>query len=378
MRFAVFVMAGLGLGLGSAPGRADTPKPVSMTAEQQKTIGLQTAQAAREAITEPVRLPGTVTFDPGHVAMLRPFAQARVVRLFVQPGDVVAAQQKLAELDMPGLAELQQSLVAGQAAVREADAGVAVARAALDRAIILARDGSLARAEADRRRLVVAQAVAAQQTARARVSMLEASVARLDPVAGANGLSALTTPIGGIVVASSLTPGEVVGPSTEAMTVADLRTVMVLAQVPEADATQVTPDDAAQVGVAGGDSQHWDGRVATLGAQLDPQSRTLAARIQIANPDLALRAGMYVTVVITRTLNRESVVVPAAAVQLVADKHVVFTPEPGDRFQSHEVTIGIERQNSVEIRGGLATGATVVTQGSFQLKALLLKSMLGG
>ncbi len=370
-------MLAAGLLLVPAVGRAEPPKPVSMTPEQQKTVGLQTARAVREEITQPVRLPGTVTFDPGHVAVLRPIEQARVTRLLVQPGDVVAAQQSLAELDMPGLADQQQNLVGAQAAVREADAGVAVAKAALDRAVILARDGSLARAEADRRRLVLAQAVAAQQTARARVGMLAAMVARLNPIPGSNGLAALTSPIGGIVIASGLTPGEVIGPNTEALTVADLHSVMVLAQVPEAAATEITVSDAAQVGIAGSQRQ-WGGRVATLGAQLDPQSRTLPARILLANPDLTLRAGMYVDVVITRTLNRESVVVPAAAVQLVADKHVVFTPEPGDHFQSHEVQIGVERQNTVEISRGLKAGDVVVTQGSFQLKALLLTAMLGG
>ena len=369
-------LAAVLLGPGSA--RADRPGLVSMTPEQQKTIGLQTTRAVREEITEPVRLPGTVTFDPGHVALLRPFQQARVVRLLVQPGDVVAAHQPLAELDMPGLADLQQSLFAARAGLREADAGVAVATVSLDRAVILARDGSLARAEADRRRLVLAQAVAVQQTARARITMLETAVARLDPAPGGSGLARLTSPIDGIVVTSGLTPGEVIGPATEALTVADLHTVMVLAQIPEADATRITVDDAAQVSLAGGGQRHWDGRVATLGAQLDVQSRTLPARIQIANPDLTLRAGMYVDVVITRTLNRESVVVPSAAVQLVAEKHVVFTPESGDNFQSHDVQIGVERQDTVEIRGGLKAGDTVVTQGSFQLKALLLKSMLGG
>lgn len=375
MRCGIIVAASLLF--GPALAWAAPPGPVSMTPEQQKTVGLQTARAVREEITQPVRLPGTVTFDPGHVAVLRPIEQARVSRLLVQPGDVVAARQPLAELDMPGLADQQQNLFAAQAAVREADAGVAVAKAALERAVILARDGSLARAEADRRRLVLAQAVAAQQTARARVGMLEAMVARLNPIRGIDGLAALTSPIGGIVIASGLTPGEVVGPNTEALTVADLHSVMVLAQVPEAAATEITVSDAAQVGIAGS-QRHWDGRVATLGAQLDPQSRTLPARILIANPDLTLRAGMYVDVVITRTLNRESVVVPAAAVQLVADKHVVFTPQADDKFQSHEVQIGVERQDTVEVSGGLKAGDIVVTQGSFQLKALLLAAMLSG
>jgi len=87
---------------------------------------------------------------------------------------------------------------------------------------------------------------------------------------------------------------------------------------------------------------------------------------------------MYVDVLVTRALGRESVVVPADAVQSVADKRVVFTPEGGDRFQSREVEVGVERDRAVEIQRGLKQGEQVVTQGSFQLKALLQQSMLGG
>ncbi len=355
----------------------DPPGLVHMTAEQQKTIGLKTEQAARQPITEPVHLPGAVGFDPGHVAILRPFAQARVVRLLVQPGDTVAAKRAVVEVEMPMLAELQQSLLTARASLRETAAGVAVASGSLERAVILARDGSLARAEADRRRLVLAQAVAAQETARAKLNTLETEVARLDPI-GTTGLAGLRSPINGIVVSSLITPGEVIGAATEAVTVADLHTVLVMAQVPEADATKISVSDPAEITLAGDAGRRWEGRVSTLGAQLNPQARSLPARIQIANPDLTLRAGMYVDVLVTRALGRESVVVPADAVQSVADKRVVFTPEGGDRFQSREVEVGVERDRAVEIRRGLKQGEQVVTQGSFQLKALLQQSMLGG
>lgn len=355
----------------------DPPGLVHMSAEQQKTVGLDTVAAQRQPITEPVRVPGSVAYDPGHVALLRPFGQSRVVRLLVQPGEVVAANQVVAEFEMQGLIDVQQQLAASRATVREAQAGVAVARAALDRAVVLSRDGSLARAEADRRRLVLAQAVAAQETAQARVASLQVELDRLNPLPGA-GLAGLRSPIDGIVVTTGITPGEVIGPTTEAMTVADLRTVMVLGQVSESDVTKVAVGDAASVRLAGDPGRSWTGRVATLGAQLNPQAHTLPARITIQNLDLALRIGMYVDVVVNRTLNRESVVVPATAVQVVADKDIVFTPEAGDGFQSHEVETGVRRQESIEIRRGLADGARVVTTGSFQLKALLQQSMLGG
>lgn len=364
--------------LGSPALAADKqPGMVKMTAEQQKTIGLKTAAAQREAITEPVRLPGLVSFDPLHVAVLRPFGEARVVRLLVQPGDMVVAKQPVVEVEMPGLTDLQQNLVASRASLRETEAGVGVASAALDRAIILARDGSLAWAEADRRRLVRAQAVAAEQTARARIASLETQISRLAPI-GTTGLAALRSPIEGTVVALGITPGEVISPTSAAVTVADLQVVMVVAQIPESEVTKVAIGDPAEVSVTGNQGRSWTGRVATLGAQLDPQARTLPARIELANPDRTLRSGMYVNVLLTRSLNRQSIVVPSAAMQLIADKSYVFTPAGGDNFQSHEVQTGVRRQDTVEIRSGLTAGETVVTNGSFELKALLQQAMLDG
>ncbi len=373
------------LALFAGPAMAEAPKPpadppgvVEMTPEQQKTTHLQLARAERRPITEPVRVAGSVAFDPGHVALLRPFEQAQVTRILVQPGEAVAAGQKLAELNMPGLTTAEQSLTAAQASVREAAAGVAVARDALRRGVMLARDGSLAVAEAQRRRLVLAQAVAAADTANAQAASMKQQVSRLNPIAspgGSPGVGSLVTPIGGVVASVGITPGEVVDASREAFMVADLSVVMVMAQVPEASAGLVAVGDPARV-TAGG--RQWDGRVATLGAALDPQARTLPARIQLPNPDGALRAGMFVNVTITSPLGRDAVVVPSAAVQLVADKRVVFTPLDGGRFQSREVSVGVERPDWVEIRSGLAAGDQVATEGSFALKALLLQSLLGG
>jgi len=368
-----------------APARAaDAPAPpkdppgvVHMTAEQQQVIKLKLVTAEREPITQPIHLPGSVTFDPGHVAILRPFGQARLVRLLVQPGAVVAAGQVVAELEFPSLAASQQQLAAARATVHEAETGVAVAANALRRGEILAREGSLAYAEADRRRLVLAQARAALEAAKSRVTALEAQVARLDPLPGI-GLAGLKSPIDGIVVSASVTPGEVLSEGAEALTVADLSTVLVLAQVPEGSAAQVAVDDPVQVSLAGGNGRHWDGHIDTLAAALDVQARTLPARIVLANPDLTLRAGMYVDVLVTRELNRQSVVVPSAAVQLIGDKRVVFTPAGGDRFQSHDVEVGVQSPDSVEIRRGILAGQSVVAHGSFELKALLQKSMLGG
>ena len=96
----------------------DPPGVVRMSDEQQKTIKLQTGRADRRPITEPVNVTGTVAFDQGRVAVLRPLSSARVLRLLVQPGDTVRPGQALAELDIPNLTTAQTGLTVAQASVR--------------------------------------------------------------------------------------------------------------------------------------------------------------------------------------------------------------------------------------------------------------------
>ena len=359
------------------PPPKDPPGLVRMSAEQQKTIQLQTAHADRRPITEPVRVPGTVSFDQGHVAVLRPLAQALVTRLLAQPGDSVQVGQALAELQIPSLVTAQAGLTAARASNRESEAGVAVARDALRRGENLARDGSLARAEVERRRLVLAQADAGVESAHARTSALQADVARLNPGA-TPGTATLVSPIAGVVVTVGVTPGELVDTTGGAFTVADLSVVLVLAQVPESSVALLAAGDPAHVRLTSGGDRAWDGKVVALGAAIDTQARTLPVRIQLSNPDGALRSGMSVEVTLTSNRGRESLVVPAAALQMVGDKRVAFTTLGDGRFQSHDLTLGVERQDWVEVRDGLNVGDEVVTQGSFELKALLQKAMLGG
>ena len=366
-------------GCFAAPNDApsDPPGLVRLSAEQQKTIKLQTVRVARMEITEPVIVAGTVVFDQGHVAVLRPLAQARVVRLLAQPGDRVKAGQTLAEFDLPSLTVAQTNLVAAQGGVREADAGLAVARDALRRGEILARDGSLARAEAERRRLLVVQADAVAQSARSRASAAQAEVVRLAPGA-APGISLLTSPIDGVIADSGLTPGELTQSTQTAFTVADLSVVLVLAQLPEASVPLVAVGDPARVSLVAGGERRWTGAIVSLGAAIDAQTRMLPARIQVANGDSALRAGMFVTIKLSSDRGRQGLVMPASAVQSVADKSVAFTVLGDGRFQSHELTLGVQRADTVEVRSGLNAGAEVVTQGSFELKAALQQSLLGG
>ncbi len=380
MRRAFAALAAMLL-LGASPDQGktqkDPPGVVRMSKQQQQTVKLQVARAAERPISQPVRAPGVVAFDEGHVAMLRPLAPARVERLLVQPGDRVQAGQALADLSIPSLVSAQEGLASARAAAKESEAGVAVARAALRRGVILARDGSLAWAEADRRKLMLAQAKANLEAARSRVSVYEAQVKRLNP-SGRPGQARLTTPLSGIVASVSVTPGEFIDTTSAAFTVADLSVVLVRAQVPEASAGLVSVSDPAQVSLASGGGRSWSGAVSGIGAAVDAQTRSLPVRIKLANPDGALRGGMFVSVTLASGEGRDEVVVPSSAVQMVGDQRVAFVPLGQDMFERRDLTLGVQRQDFVGVKKGLKAGEQVVTDGSFELKALLQKSMLDG
>ena len=378
-------------GAGKPPADPDL---LRMDAQQQQTVGLRTEPVISRPIVATLHLPGTIALDPALTARLRPIGDARVIRLLVQQGDTVKAGDGLADLFSGQIAAAQDSVASVRAQVREAADAVAVARDALRRAQLLARDGSLAWAEVGRRRLLVEQAQAQAATVQARQSSLTAELSGLGAAppgapgtkpgaAIARGIAHLTTPIGGVVAEVNVTTGALTGPSAgaDAFVVADLSDVIALAQVAETDAVRVQPGQRATVALGAGSApsaQAWTGTVFATGAIIDPHARTLPVRIRVANPDGRLRAGMAVAVTLFAPTGGDGLVVPPSAVQLVGSDHVAFTDEGGGSFRRHTLDLGVERADWIEVRRGLSVGQRVVTDGSFALKTVLQKSMLGG
>ena len=122
----------------------------------------------------------------------------------------------------------------------------------------------------------------------------------------------------------------------------------------------------------------FEGRVRSVNAALDPATNTAPARIELDNPGDLLRANMFVSVTLAADLGRDGVTIPAASVQQ--------TEAGADRLRARRrrtassdapLTLGIQRSDWVEVQSGVAAGESVATAGSFGLKAILLRSLLG-
>lgn len=359
---------------------ADKGDPDTVTLDEagRQRLGLAFGTAEIRRIVLPIRVPGTVAFDERRVTHLKPRTQGRVLSLAVQPGDRVKAGEVLATLDAAGILDARNGLASAEAALGEAKASEAAAALQLQRGQDQLKFGGVAQAEVERRQVDLAKAQAAVKSAQANADMYRAQYQRLAPAEGAApGTSAIVAPIAGVVTSIGVTLGEVVDTARDAFTVADPSRMLVLANLYSPDIARVKAGDTAVVDAPIPGHPAFAGRVGAINAALDPATNAAPARIEIANPDDLLRANMFVSVTIAADLGRSGVTIPAAAVQQTEQGPIAFLRTGPDTFARRNLKLGIQRTDWVEVKEGIAAGDTVATSGSFGLKAILLRSLLG-
>jgi len=126
----------------------------------------------------------------------------------------------------------------------------------------------------------------------------------------------------------------------------------------------------------------FSGKVSYLSAQVDADTRTVRARIDVDNPEHKLRPGMFVRVTLSdphsdTTDFAPSLVVPATAVQRDGEELLVFLPLGNNRFERREVMVGRTAGGFTEILSGLDSPVEVVVEGAFLLKSEASKEQMG-
>jgi cobalt-zinc-cadmium efflux system membrane fusion protein len=187
----------------------------------------------------------------------------------------------------------------------------------------------------------------------------------------------LRAPFTGDVIARNATIGEVIDPNTKLFTVADLSTVWVRADFPEQQAGRLKTGLTLEVRVSAYPNTMFQGPITYVGAVIDPTTRTVTARADVANPEGQLRPEMFAEV--TVVTDEQSVLsVPRTAVQQVGSRTVVFVVRGPRRFESREVTFGPASSEYIQVVTGLIAGDDVVTEGSYALKSELLREQMPG
>jgi len=127
----------------------------------------------------------------------------------------------------------------------------------------------------------------------------------------------------------------------------------------------VQPGTPVEARVAGYPDSVFKGRVGAILPEVNPATRTLRARIELANPDGRLRPGMYATLSFEQAHRTESILVPSEAVIRTGTRDVVIVAQGGGKFRAAPVEVGAESGGQSEIRKGLKAGDGVVLSGQF-------------
>ena len=313
---------------------------------------------------------GTITFDANHVSVVAPRAEGRVTEVRTDLGARVAAGAVLAVIESREVGQTRGEL-------EKARASLEVAQNNYEREKRLYEQSISSQKE-------MLEAQGAYKTALAEYNSATAQISGLGAQSGQGGSYTLISPLAGTVVERNAMRGQIVGPSTNLFTVADLRRVWITVDVYEGDVARVSHGAPAIVSPRALPGETFRGRVTYAGGVVDTSSRTLKVRVEVENPGLRLRPGMFAQVRIETPASGEGargkpIVVPELAVQELNGKTVVFVPvgAPG-RFVARRVVVGPRIGDGfVTITEGLRPGETVVAKGAFQLRAELMKGSFG-
>ncbi len=309
-----------------------------------------------DALPDRVPVPAVVEADPGRSVNVLPPFSGRLLRLPVHLGDHVERGQLVAELSSPDL---------GQAFADFEKAGdaLALARKSRDRARAVLEAGGNAAKDLEQADSAVTQAEAEQTRASARLRALGFDPAHLPGEA----LVRLEAPISGVVTAVSTAAGGFVSDPTAALlSISNLDTVWVTAQVPEHLLAQVRTGQAVEVQLAAFPERRLHGQVASMAAMLDPDTRRTRVRIPFANPGGSLRPNMFGTATFSIARGRQ-VRLPPSALIMVNDTLSVFVERAPWQFERRVVETGSEDGQGVRVLKGLRAGERVIVRGGVLL-----------
>jgi Cu(I)/Ag(I) efflux system membrane fusion protein len=325
-----------------ADGDGGDGSGVTIAPELVQNLGVRTAVAERTRLWRGIDTVGYVDYDESRVSHIHLRTEGWIENLAVESeGERVTRGQRLFDLYSPELVNAQEEFIQ---AMKLGNPGLT--RASRSRLSALGiPDSQITRLEKDRKPGLTIPVYAPQD---------------------------------GVVASMSVREGMYVKPANNIMSLADLSSVWLLAEIFERQSDWVEVGQSAEVTLAFLPGRIWEGTVEYIYPSLDPQTRTLKARLRFANPDETLKPNMYANVKIYGGPKENIVAIPVEALIRTGREERVIIARGEGRFESRPVRAGIESGEWVEILEGMEPGENIVVSGQFLIdsEASLKASML--
>lgn len=293
-----------------------------------QNLGVRYATARRGDLEGDLSATAIIGYNERDIAVVQSRADGFVQRVYNRaPGDVVAAGAPLVDLLIPSWGGAQTEYLA------------------------VRRTGNTPLIQAARQRLVL-------------LGMSEGVIASVERSGRARNTITISTPTGGVIKTLSVRAGMSVAQGMTLAEINGLSTVWVNAAIPEALANQLRAGQSVEVALAAFPGERFTGRLTALLPELVGDSRTITARIEMANRGGRLRPGMFGRITFGGG-STSALLVPTEAVIRTGERDIVMLALPEGRYQPAEVRIGREAGGQTEILAGLREGERIVASGQF-------------
>jgi membrane fusion protein, heavy metal efflux system len=343
-----------------APVRQGNPNEVEVT--PAIAANLTIGKPEMTEVKGNLQVAAHVETDARRIAHVGSPVAGRILKLLAFEGQHVETGTVLATLHSTNLSDTQLALI-------KAVSQQSLATAAEKRAEQLVAADVIGRAELERRRGEMLQAdteVASFRTQLRGLGMTEAQINALESTRKLSADYPIVAPRSGTLLKREITIGQVVQPADLAFTIADLSTVWMIANVPEEDAGQVRNGMEVEVRIPALPREHIKGHLAFVSPMVDPETRTVEVRMDIANPAGLLKPNELASMTFTGRSERK-LTIPAAAVVREENKDYVFVDQGNRKLLLHEVTLGEEENDRRTVLNGLSDSDRIVTDDAFHL-----------
>ncbi len=314
---------------------------VKISSRIVQNLGIRTAAITRGKLDRKIEVAGSIAFDERAVAVVQARVTGYIEKLFVRaPLDAVVRGQPLAQILAPDWVAAQEEYLAL-------------------RKNTLASDDLR---QAARQRLIL-------------LGMAESTVAAIEADGRVRPRITLFAPVSGVVGELGAREGMAVAPGAMLFRINGLATVWINADVPESQAAGLRPGSPIEASVPAYPGEIFKGRVQAVLPDVNAVTRTLKARIEVANPQQRLTPGMFAAINVSPTLAaaQKVLLVPTEAVIQTGKRSVIILADQGadgkQQFMPTDVEIGVETNGMTEIKRGLVTeiseGMKVVLSGQF-------------
>ncbi len=339
-----------------APTSDSSNRLVMLSADEAQRIGVTYTEATMGALGKEVRTVGQVTFDETALSTISPRVDGWVEELYVNfTGQPIRAGQALLRVYSPMLVTVQEELLLAKRLEGEMLAAGSEEKANASELVSSAR-----------RRL-------------AYWDIPQSEIDRIERTGQVQRTLTLRAPAHGVVVEKNVVQGQRIMAGEAIYRVADLRQVWVEGDVFEQDLPVVRLGLPVTTTFEALPGEEHRGRITYVYPTLNPSTRTARVRVELPNPGLRLKPGMYATLRLTGAPRPDVLSVPRSAVLSTGERNLVFVRRDDGMLEPREVTVGLANDERIEILRGLRMGETVVASATFLVDAESnLGTLMGG